>query len=771
MSSLLIFNSSHLKSGKTITNVESSISTETMTFDFKDELESTKLSSNKCFIFGKPLNQLNDISNDSICSPFNSTRDKPSPSNLAIIEKSLRPKEKFSFNKDFILIYIDQENKSNDCISMFSKAYELSPNAKMLKEDPFQFKRINKEKIRHLIQAFKTENPSPLLALYNKNIDFGLKKRRSSSTIIIHTQNLTKIPKKRNSHATARLNYEYSKAKNAAVHVRRLEYAYRMEMITYKFKFECIDKAKIIQCWWRAMQVNHLYNFLATRIQSCYRGRLGRLAIGDALYIIDDIIPFTTQIENVIMKHKVADAFAQIYNRFGYLNFSNRIPRYLETITEKYREYYINKCIKLNGKNIFVRPTKERCEFNKTIYDSKTQNILNHLKASIIGFLLRNNERYMGQLGYKYHPYLYYKMKYQKVSDKRYKEKIQLFHKLYSKFRVLNLKVNKGYENEFDYLNKLLKKELIFSLANKVHFLNQNKKLLHGLVYKYDLKKYFKYWIYKKDNVKKMQNMFYIPEKFTSKHKLIKMKKEKKKLNYRKLAIDLENIYIKHIKGNFLKRLMKYSPKYQCRLLIHKNVLKNIKPYFDRWNIKRKASSLLEHINKLGLRQYFNIWSDFMYHLNPKMYKLKLLRNRIKAKERNNNALIKKKFNQYKHKIFDDLTYQMKKYKEENLKLLRLHLWKNNALKLKKRQNKYINAIMHSYHANEKYFLSNALEFFFNKWKIHNVIYKRYVIPNKKLKSKMFALMLENTYRLRQLIIYKAYFFKTIFILSHLKSN
>ena len=100
MSSLLIFNSSHLKSGKTITNVESSISTETMTFDFKDELESTKLSSNKCFIFGKPLNQLNDISNDSICSPFNSTRDKPSPSNLAIIEKSLRPKEKFSFNKD-----------------------------------------------------------------------------------------------------------------------------------------------------------------------------------------------------------------------------------------------------------------------------------------------------------------------------------------------------------------------------------------------------------------------------------------------------------------------------------------------------------------------------------------------------------------------------------------------------------------------------------------------------------------------------------------------
>ena len=216
---------------------------------------------------------------------------------------------------------------------------------------------------------------------------------------------------------------------------------------------------------------------------------------------------------------------------------------------------------------------------------------------------------------------------------------------------------------------------------------------------------------------------------------------------------------------------MKYSPKYQCRLLIHKNVLKNIKPYFDRWNSKRKASSLLEHINKLGLRQYFNIWSDFMYHLNPKMYKLKLLRNRIKAKERNNNALIKKKFNQYKHKIFDDLTYQMKKYKEENLKLLRLHLWKNNALKLKKRQNKYINAIMHSYHANEKYFLSNALEFFFNKWKIHNVIYKRYVIPNKKLKSKMFALMLENTYRLRQLIIYKAYFFKTIFILSHLKSN
>lgn len=771
MSSLLIFNSSQLKSGKTITNVESSMSTETMAFDFKDELESTKQSSNKYIIFGKPLNQLNDISNDSIYSPFNSTRDKPSPSILSVIEKSLKPKERFTFDKDVILIYVDQKNKTNDCISMFSKAYELSPNAQMLKQDPVEFKRINKDKIRHLIETFKTENPSPLLAMYNKNMNFGYRKRKSSSTIVIHTQNLTKIPKKRNSHATARLNYEYSKAKNAAVHVRRLEYAYRMEMVTYKFKFECIDKAKIIQCWWRAIQVNHLYNFLATRIQSSYRGRIGRLAIGDALYIIDDIIPFTTQIENVIMKHKVADAFSKIYNKYGYLNYAKRVPKYLETITENFREYYINKCIKLNGHNIFVRPTKERCEFHKKIFDTNTQIKLNHLNASIRGFLIRNNEKYMRKLGYNIHPYLYFKMKYQKQNDNQYIEKKKAFHRLYNKFRVLHFKVNKGYENEFDYCDKVLKKNLISILANKVHILNENKRLLKSLVYKYDLKKYFKYWIYKKDNVNKMQNMFYIPEKFTSKHKLLKMKKEKQILNYRKLAIELDTIHTKYMKKDTLNKLMKYSPKYQCKKLMIKQLLRNIKPYFNKWNKRVKALTLLNHINRLSLRKHFNESSNIMYQSNPEMYKLKLLRNRIKVQQRSNNKLIKKKFEQYKRKVFDDLKYQMKKYQEENMKLLRFHLWKNNAFKLKNRQIKYINAIIHSHNANEKYFLSNALEFFFNKWKVHNEIYKRYIVPNKKLKSKMFALMIENTYRMRQLIIYKAYFFKTIFILSHMKSN
>ena len=45
---------------------------------------------------------------------------------------------------------------------------------------------------------------------------------------------------------------------------------------------------------------------------------------------------------------------------------------------------------------------------------------------------------------------------------------------------------------------------------------------------KYDLKKYFKLWFFRTKNIKKINELFYIPTKFTSKHKLIRMKKEMK---------------------------------------------------------------------------------------------------------------------------------------------------------------------------------------------------------------------------------------------------
>ena len=101
----------------------------------------------------------------------------------------------------------------------------------------------------------------------------------------------------------------------------------------------------------------------------------------------------------------------------------------------------------------------------------------------------------------------------------------------------------------------------------------------------------------------------------------------------------------------------------------------------------------------------------------------------------------------------------MKQYQENNLKLLRFHLWMKNAQKLKYRQKKYISAILKAHNMNEKYFISNCKEHFFNRWKLHNDIHNKYIAPINNIKLKMFALTLESTFSLRQLIIYKAYFF------------
>lgn len=765
----IVITSSKLKSGN-LSNIESNISAETITFDMKDEFDSTTFAKKKCVIYTANISKLNDISNDSFASPLNSTieRNVPSSSVLSLIENKLRLNEKFSFPKDTVIVFMDQANKSNDFLSLFSKTYEMNVNSKMLANDPFEFKIVNKKRIKKIIEECKTEG-NPILAMYNKNTKLGIKKNRSSSTIIIQTQNLTKIPIKRNSRATARLNIEYNKAKNAAVHVRRMEYAYHMEIVTFKFKFECIDKAKIIQCWWRSMQINNMYNFLASRIQCNFRGRMARLAVGDALHIVDDVIPFAFSIENIIFKHKVSKAFQKIYNRFGIMNFSRRVNKYLDTIKEEFREYYINKCIKLNGTNTFVKPKKEKCVFKKWIFDHETRKKLDKLIANIKGFLLRKNEKYMRKIAFQVQPYLFYKLKYQNKAE--YQQKIEKFHTLFHKFRVLNLRVNKSLNNEFEFFDKALKTEIIGNIAKKAHVLYENKKFLKSLVKKYDLKKYFKFWKFRMENTKKMTSIFFIPTKFTSLHKLQKMKGEMKKLNYTQFALDLEKIHNKYRKKETLDKLMKFSQPYVCRKMVQKNINRNIKEYFNSWKNKSKIIALLSYIQRLQLRKKYNVWTNLMYKSNPSLLKFKKMRKIINKKGAKELSRLKEAFNKWKRNIFEDLNYKLKKYQDLNFKLLRFHLWKNNAMKLKFRQKKYINAILNAHSANEQHFLKNALEYFFNKWKIHNEVYKKYIAPNEKTKMKMFILLLETTFTQRQLLIYKAYFYKTIFILTHMKTG
>ena len=759
--SLLVISPIALKSGKNTMNIESSMSSEIIAFDIKDEFDSSKKQNQKCALYSTNLSKLND---SSFLSSINKSNEPLSPSIISLIQNKFKLNEHFSFPKDKVILFTDPIAKSNDFLSLFSKAYELSPTAEMLKKDPYEFKIVDKKRIRSIIAQCKTEG-NPILAMYNKNAKLGIKHSRTSSTIIIQTQNLTKIPMKRNSQPSMRLNYEFKKAKSAAVHVRRMEYAYHMEILTFKFKFECIDKAKIIQCWWRAMKINNIYNYLATRIQSSYRGRLGRLAMGDTLYIVNQMIPFVHSIENLIMKHKTAKSFETIYNNYGYINFSRRIPEYLNKIRDAFREYYINKCIRLKEKNKFTKPKKEKCLFIKKIFDIETRKRLNKVIANVKGYLSRNNEKIMRKISFKVHPYLFYKNKYKDIN--KYKEKIEKFHQCFHKFRLLNLRVNQSIDNEFEYIEHALKKEIMSNLAEKAKSLYNNKKVLKDMVRKYDLKKYFKLWLFRTKNIKKINELFYIPTKFTSKHKLIRMKKEMKHINYTQFAIDINSIFNTHLKKEALSLISKFSPLYTCKLLIKRKISRDIKPYFILWKNKSKALALLEHYQNLIKKRTFNKWAKIVYESNPQLFKLKLVRNSIARISKKNNIILRHKFNQWKEKVFNDVNYKMKQYQENNLKLLRFHLWMKNAQKLKYRQKKYISAILKAHNMNEKYFISNCKEHFFNRWKLHNDIHNKYIAPINNIKLKMFALTLESTFSLRQLIIYKAYFFKTLFILNH----
>lgn len=749
----------------------SNVTSDTLNLDLNTEKDptSTQRTSNiKPILYTTPsspqftepllLNQLSPISH-SLTPEIKST--------ILYLQNTISPREDFSFPKGTILLYFDQVNKTNDFLSLFYDLYIQHKNIQMLHKDKYKFKIANKAKIRSIIKGFKTENQNPILALYTKNNKFFNKIQRTSSTLIIQTQNLTKIPKYRRDLKSKRLSIEYKKAKSAAVHVRRIEYAYHMEIVTHKFKFEAIDKAKIIQCWWRALQMNNVYYFLSSRIQSAYRGRLARVGIGDTLRIVDDLIPFAFCVENIIYRNKVAWAFGKLYNKYGYFNYIKRIPKYLKMIRDKYRDYVINKCIKEKSKYTFTKRNVVKCLLHKFILDGTTLTKLNKLLGHMKGLLVRNNDKTIRKICGYANPYFYYKMKYGK-NPELYQKKIEYFHNLFHKLRLLNLKVNHNMNNEFEYLHNALKHEIFTNLSLKAKQLYNNKQLLQSLVNRYNLKKYLHKWNQRARNAAKMEEIFHLPQRFQSHAKLNKLRHEMKKYNYGKFAVQLDKWYFNTLKTKALKKLMKYSKPYTLRCLIEHKIKKYLNKYFTIYKSKVKAMQLVEIVNSFRKRKRFNQWAYDMYKDNPHLFRLKKIRDSMKHTVKRN---IKKYFHKWKYNVDNDMNYKLEKYQNDNMKYLRFHLWLNNAKKISQRLKQYKNAITKASAANEKHFLKNALELFFNKWKTQKDIHEKYIKPLQDMKTKMFNNIVSKVVSDKKMLIAKAYFFRTVYILTHLEGR
>ena len=168
--SLLVISPIALKSGKNTMNIESSMSSEIIAFDIKDEFDSSKKQNQKCALYSTNLSKLND---SSFLSSINKSNEPLSPSIISLIQNKFKLNEHFSFPKDKVILFTDPIAKSNDFLSLFSKAYELSPTAEMLKKDPYEFKIVDKKRIRSIIAQCKTEG-NPILAMYNKNAKLGI---------------------------------------------------------------------------------------------------------------------------------------------------------------------------------------------------------------------------------------------------------------------------------------------------------------------------------------------------------------------------------------------------------------------------------------------------------------------------------------------------------------------------------------------------------------------------------------------------------------------
>ena len=136
------------------------------------------------------------------------------------------------------------------------------------------------------VQRTYTEKQTPLL-------------NSSSMTSLF----LTKIPKKREDETNLQIDIAYSKAKDAARVVRRLEYSYNMKLSLMYSKPIHKKSAKIIQAWWRYTAFHNKNKFSLIKIQKVFRGYISRKAFEHTLYIYHKMLPFLSTVDKIIQEH------------------------------------------------------------------------------------------------------------------------------------------------------------------------------------------------------------------------------------------------------------------------------------------------------------------------------------------------------------------------------------------------------------------------------------------------------------------------------------
>lgn len=285
--------------------------------------------------------------------------------------------------------------------------------------------------------------------LNNLNLSLMPKKSSSPHSPMSVSKILTKIPNKLGGE-NKRLDYAYTKAKDAARVVRRLEYSYNMKIHLLYLKPYHKANAQVIQKWWRRTIKDRNESPFVLTIQKIFRGRLTRIAFRETLRFIQ-YLPFLSILHSKLFDKLNQMTFDDLLFKFGMKTLNSIVIPKSNLLVRTVKSYLNNN----NRQSIISKVYQMKFLFTKFIFDCRSSHVLNKLQGRIKRYLMKNNDKIMLYYASKVHPYFYYYLKY---GTQMYKKKIVSFRRCYQRLREFNLQVNRGLENRFELLPFLMRK-------------------------------------------------------------------------------------------------------------------------------------------------------------------------------------------------------------------------------------------------------------------------------------------------------------------------
>ena len=726
-----------------------------------------------------------------------------------ILINNINLTKNYFFPKNFTKIFLDQKHKTNSFKNFFYTLFYSHNLIKLINQSNPKTKK-NKPKIkffnRRIFDIYyynEKQNPrNPTILKCNTNVYQG-NRRRSSLQLFGH--GLTKMPHYQKKHLSQNYDLEYDYAKKAAVHVRRLEYAYRIKPIIDFHKILLNEKASLIQQWWRALMQCQLNYYLISKIQGLFKGFLCRKVKQICLHQIKRVLPFLYKIFDVYYKNRIKYFYVILFKNFALKYIAKHAYKKCVKIQNKFRKYYLNKRVKNDKKFIFSKnykynlKFKNPCVFKKIIFDNDCNEKIKKIQSIVKGYLLRNNEKIMRKIGYNIHPYLYFNLKYnknikdnnmkekcnndsnstdineKKILNEKYKnclkKKLSNFHKYFNKLKIFNLKVNKKLNNEYEFFKKILQKKLFIDIQNKYENLFNNKKMLKNLIEK-KLKKFFIIkWLEKEDKINNLEKLIKIKNNNLCNQKIKYLKKKILKFEKEKILNNLEKNLNKIILRKILVNLMlNNSKKYNIKIVFSKIIKRIFKEFFNKLNyyykIKLFYNKLFISLYKI---KYFKKWSNLIYNKN-KSKNLSKYFNLLKIKRllnKNHKKLfIKKYIKKWKEKINNNNQEEnLNKINKKYLLLIKLKQWKEISKFISLKNGKLKKIIINVNKINNKFFEEHCVKYFYDKWHLYSLFYTKYLNEFEKLKIRFFVNILFDS------VINKKYLKNISFFIRKLSNN